>query len=86
MCNAAAALEGKGAKSVHAYVVHGVLSGAAVERVANSPLKSLVITDSIEATEEMKAAHNIRQISIAPLMGEAARRISEERSISELFK
>ena len=86
LCNAAGALEAKGAKSVHAYVVHGVLSGAAVDRVSTSPLKSLVITDSIKATEEMKAAHNIRQISIAPLMGEAARRISEERSISELFK
>jgi ribose-phosphate pyrophosphokinase len=86
LCNAAAALEAQGAKSVHAYVVHGVLSGAAVDRVVTSPLKSLVITDSILATDEMQAAHNIRQISIAPLMGEAARRISEERSISELFK
>ncbi len=86
LCNAAGALEAKGAKEVHAYVVHGVLSGQAVERVKNSPLKKLVITNSIEATEEMKAAHNIEQISIAPLIGEAARRISEERSISELFK
>lgn len=86
LCNAAAALEEGGAKEVHAYVVHGVLSGKAVERVINSPLKELVITDSIQATEEMKAAHNIKQISIAPLIGEAARRISEERSISELFK
>ncbi|MGH1455553.1 MAG: ribose-phosphate pyrophosphokinase [Alphaproteobacteria bacterium] len=86
LCNAAVALEAKGAKEVHAYVVHGVLSGAAVERVTASPLKSLVITDSIAATEEMKAAHNIEQITIAPLIGEAARRITEERSISELFK
>lgn len=86
LCNAAAALQEQGAKEVHAYVVHGVLSGAAVERVTSSPLKSLVITDSIAATEEMKAAHNIEQISIAPLIGEAARRISEERSISELFR
>lgn len=86
LCNAAKALEDKGAKEAHAYVVHGVLSGAAVERVSNSNLKSLVITDSIAATEEMKAAHNIEQITIAPLIGEAARRISEERSISELFK
>lgn len=86
LCNAAAALEENGAKEAHAYVVHGVLSGQAVERVKSSPLKSLVITDSIEATDEMKAAHNIHQVSIAPLIGEAARRISEERSISELFK
>ncbi|MBI1301785.1 MAG: ribose-phosphate diphosphokinase [Alphaproteobacteria bacterium] len=86
LCNAAGALQEKGAKEVHAYVVHGVLSGAAVERVSSSPLKKLVITDSIEATDEMKAAHNIDQISIAPLIGEAARRIFEERSISELFR
>ena len=86
LCNAAVALEKNGAKEVHAYVVHGVLSGAAVDRVVGSPLKNLVITDSIAATDEMKAAHNITQISIAPLIGEAARRISEERSISELFK
>ena len=86
LCNAAVALEKNGAKEAHAYVVHGVLSGGAVERVTKSPLKSLVITDSIMATDEINAAHNIQQISIAPLMGEAARRISEERSISELFK
>lgn len=86
LCNAAIALESQGAKEVHAYVVHGVLSGAAVERVSKSTLKTLVITDSIAATEEMKAAPNIEQVSIAPLIGEAARRISEERSISELFR
>ncbi|PCJ99886.1 MAG: phosphoribosylpyrophosphate synthetase [Zetaproteobacteria bacterium] len=86
LCNAAIALEGVGAQEVHAYVVHGVLSGKAVELISASPLKTLVITDSIEATDAMKAAHNIDQVSIAPLIGEAARRISEERSISELFK
>ena len=86
LVNAAMALEENGAKEAHAYVVHGVLSGKAVERVVDSPLKSLVITDSIAATKAMKEAHNIKQISIAPLIGEAARRISEERSISELFK
>ncbi len=85
LCNAAVALEAHGAKAVHAYVVHGVLSGAAVERVKSSPLKELVITDSIAATEEMKEAHNIVQIPIAPLIGEAVRRVNQERSISELF-
>jgi ribose-phosphate pyrophosphokinase len=85
LCNAAVALEEQGAKGVYAYVVHGVLSGQAIERVKNSPLKKLVITDSIQATEEMEAAENIKQLSIAPLIGEAARRISEERSISALF-
>ncbi len=86
LCNAAGALIDKGAKEVHAYVVHGVLSGAAVDRVTASPLKNLVITDSITATEEMKQAHNIEQISIAPLIGEATKRIYKEQSISELFK
>lgn len=86
LCNAAIALESQGAQEVHAYVVHGVLSGKAVELVSKSTLKTLVITDSIAATEEMKAAPNIEQVSIAPLIGEAARRISEERSISELFR
>jgi len=86
LCNAAVALEENGATGVYAYVVHGVLSGQAIERVTNSPLKKLVITDSIQATEEMIAAPNIEQLSIAPLIGEAARRISEERSISALFR
>ncbi len=86
LCNAAVALEEQGAIGVYAYVVHGVLSGKAIEKVTNSPLKKLVITDSIQATEEMEAAENIEQLSIAPLIGEAARRISEERSISALFK
>ncbi len=86
LCNAAIALEGEKAKEVHAYVVHGVLSGKAVERITNSTLKTMVITDSIAATDEVRNAHNIKQISIDYLIGEAARRISEERSISELFK
>ena len=85
LCNAAVALEDHGAKEVHSYVVHGVLSGQAVKRVEDSPLKTLVVTDSIEATEEMKNADTIQQISIANLVGEAARRIHEERSVSELF-
>ncbi len=85
LCNAAEALHDAGAASVHAYVVHGVLSGGAVARVASSPIKSLVITDSILATEAVRLASNIRQISIAPLMAEAMRRISEERSVSSLF-
>ncbi len=86
LCNAASALKEQGAKEVHAYVVHGVLSGAAVERVTNSPLEKLVITDSIAATDEMTASSKIVQIPIAPLIGEAVRRVNEERSISELFE
>ncbi|MGE5475171.1 MAG: ribose-phosphate pyrophosphokinase [Bacteroidales bacterium] len=85
LCNAAAALMKAGAVSVSAYVTHGVLSGGAVARVTSSPLEELVITDSIPATEAVKAAPNIRQITIAPLMAESIQRISEERSVSSLF-
>lgn len=86
LCNAAVALKENGAKSVHAYVVHGVLSGGAVARVASSAIEKLVITDSICAPEAVRVSPNIVQLSIAPLMGEAIKRISEERSISALFK
>jgi ribose-phosphate pyrophosphokinase len=85
LCNAAEALMKAGAVSVSAYVTHGVLSGGAVARVTSSPLEELVITDSIPATEAVKMAHNIRQITIAPLMAESIQRISEERSVSSLF-
>jgi len=86
LCNAAEALMKAGAKSVSAYVTHGVLSGGAVARVSASPLQELVMTDSIQATEAVRVAQNIRQITIAPLLGEAMRRISEEQSVSSLFK
>ena len=85
LCNAAEALRKAGATSVSAYVTHGVLSGGAVARVTSSPLQSLVITDSIQATEAVRLAQNIRQLTIAPLMAEAIKRISEERSVSSLF-
>ncbi|GAA0598814.1 ribose-phosphate pyrophosphokinase [Caenispirillum bisanense] len=85
LCNAAVALMNAGAKSVSAYVTHGVLSGGAVARVTSSPLKELVITDSIQATEAVRLADNIRQITIAPLLAEAIDRISDERSVSSLF-
>ncbi len=85
LCNAASALMEDGAASVLAYVTHGVLSGGAVARVTASPLESMVITDSIKATEAVRVAQNIEQLTIAPLMAEAIRRISEESSISSLF-
>ena len=85
LCNAAEALKKHGAKAVYAYVTHGVLSGGAVARVTASQLEGLVITDSILATEAVRLARNIRQVSIAPLIGEAMRRISEETSVSSLF-
>ncbi len=85
ICNAAEALIKEGARSVSAYVTHGVLSGKAIERVSKSALSEMVITDSIQATSDVKACKKIRTVSIAPLLGEALRRISEESSVSSLF-
>ena len=85
LCNAAQALVDNGADGVYSYVTHGVLSGGAVARVTASPLKMLVLTDSIVATEAVRVSQNIRQLTIAPLIAEAIRRISEERSVSSLF-
>ena len=85
LCNAAVALMEARASSVCAYVTHGVLSGGAVARVSSSPIERLVITDSIAATEAVRLSHNIRPLTIAPLIAEAMRRISEERSVSSLF-
>lgn len=86
LCNAAEALMESGAKAVYAYVVHGVLSGGAVAKIAASPMKMLVTTDTIPATEAVKMSDCVQQLTVAPLIGEAIRRISEERSISALFK
>jgi ribose-phosphate pyrophosphokinase len=85
LCNAAVALSEAGASVVSAYVTHGVFSGGAVARVTSSPLESLVITDSIMATEAVRVSHNVEQLTIAPLIAEAIRRISEESSVSSLF-
>jgi ribose-phosphate pyrophosphokinase len=85
LCNAAEALMAHGAATVAAYVTHGVLSGGAVARVGASPLEALVTTDSIQATEAVRVSRNVRQITIAPLIAEAMRRISDERSVSSLF-
>jgi ribose-phosphate pyrophosphokinase len=85
LCNAAAALMDQGAQDVYAYITHGVLSGGAVSRISSSKLKELVITDSIQPTEAVKVARNIRVITIAPLMGEAIARTASEASVSSLF-
>ncbi len=86
LVNAAEALLAQGAKDVTAYITHGVLSGGAVARITSSKLKNLVITDSIQPTEAVKIARNIRVISIAPLIGEAIGRTSREESVSSLFE
>ncbi|NEX94428.1 ribose-phosphate pyrophosphokinase [Caulobacter sp. 17J65-9] len=85
LCNAAAAMIERGAASVSAYVSHGVLSGPAVERVKKSVLHELVITDSIEQPEQVLACGKVRTVTVAPLIGEAIRRIANEESVSKLF-
>jgi len=85
LCNAAVALRDEGATSVGAYVTHGVLSGGAVGRVAGSPLDRMVITDSIQATEAVRVSDKLRPLTIAPLFGEAIKRINDETSVSSLF-
>ena len=82
LCNAAQALLDAGATSVVAYVTHGVLSANAVARVSASRLETLVITDSIRATEAVRVSDKVRELSVAPLIGEAIRRISDESSVS----
>ena len=85
LCNAAEALIKAGAKSVSAYITHGVLSGPAVERIKKSKLDELVITDSIAPTKLILDASNIRILHLAPLIAEAIRRISSDSSVSSLF-
>jgi ribose-phosphate pyrophosphokinase len=83
--NAADALLEKGATEVYAYITHGVLSGGAVARISGSRLKELVITDSIQPTQAVKVARNIRTLSVATLIGEAIGRTAAEESVSSLF-
>ena len=85
LCSAAQSLMEAGAAEVSAYIIHGVLSGAAIERVNASVLKELVITDSIQAHGRVSAEGKIRTVSCARLMGEAIRRIANEESVSKLF-
>lgn len=85
LANAATALKESGAKSVNAYITHGVFSGPAIERINNSPIDKMIITDSILPTNEVLNSNKIEIISIAPLIGEAIDRISGNRSVSSLF-
>jgi len=85
LCNAAAALMEQGAKDVSAYITHGVLSGPAVERITDSMLKEVVITDTISQPDTVKSCKKIRECSVATLIGEAIRRIANDESVSKLF-
>ena len=84
--NAAKVLKLKGAKEIHVYITHGVLSGDAVNKIKKSPIKNLVITDTIDNYKKIKFAKNIEILSVSNLMGEAIRRISNSTSVSFLFK
>jgi ribose-phosphate pyrophosphokinase len=85
LCHAASALKSHGAVSVSAYITHAVLSGPAVSRIAESELDELVVTDTIPLTDEAKASPRIRQLSVAELLAETMRRISDEESVSSLY-
>jgi len=85
LCNAAKALKINGAQEIYSYIVHGVLSGNALEKIKGSDIKELILTDTIQATESVKNIKNIRHISIAPLLGEAIKRINSDSSVSALF-
>ncbi len=85
LTNAAEALKQAGAASVSAYITHGVLSGNAVERIQKSVLDEFVMTDTIQPSDAAKKARKIRVLTIAPLLGEAIRRIANEESVSKLF-
>lgn len=85
LCNAAGALKERGAKAVVAYITHPVLSGAAIERITNSALDELVVTDTIPLSEAAQACPKIRQVSCASIIGETLSRIAREDSVSSLF-
>ncbi len=85
ICKAASALMEKGAKEVYAIATHPVLSGKAVERVANSPLKALIVSDTIPLGEDAKHLDKIKVLSVGELLGDAIRRINTDDSISSLF-
>lgn len=85
LCNAAKALKDKGANSVSAYITHGVLSDPAIERITNSVLTEVVITNTISQPAKVKACEKVREVSVATLLGEAIRRIANDESVSKLF-
>ncbi len=85
LCNAAEALIKEGAAEVSAYVSHGVLSGGAIERVQASSLKEVVVTDSIDGPDDVRGCGKVRYVPVAPLIGEAIRRIANEELVSKLF-
>ena len=86
LCKAADALKERGAKSVFAYATHPVLSGSAFDNITNSKIDEIVVTDSIPLTEKIKSTGKVRTLTLAPMLAEAIRRISNEESISAMFE
>ena len=84
LCNAAKEIKKKGAKDIAAYITHGVFSGKAIARISKSPIKRVVVTDSIEPIQSTKNSTKINIISVSPLLSEAIKRISAEKSVSVL--
>ena len=84
--NAAQALKDKGAKDVYVYITHAVLSGEAVSKIEKSKIKKLITTDTIDNSKKIRKSKKIEVISIAPMMSEAIKRISNSTSVSSLFK
>ena len=86
LCNAAEALKSHGAKRVVAYCTHPILSGPAIDRINNSQLDELVVTDSIPLSQESQSSPRIRQLTLSIMLAEAMRRISNEESLSAMFR
>jgi ribose-phosphate pyrophosphokinase len=86
LCKAAEALKDRGAKRVFAYATHPVFSGLAAKNIAESKIDEVIITDSIPLTDEIKAVGKVKQLTLAPMLAEAIRRISNEESISAMFE
>jgi ribose-phosphate pyrophosphokinase len=85
LCNAAFALKEEGAENVYAYCSHGVLSGGAVDRLMESPLQEVIITDTIPLRGEEVSCKKLKVLSVAPLLAEAIKRIHRDESVSSLF-
>ena len=85
LCNAAKAIKRKGGKDISAYITHGVFSDKAIARISKSPIKKLVVTDSIDPIQSIKNSTKITVLSVATLLSEAIKRISTEKSVSVLF-
>ena len=85
LCNAADALKTEGAVKVSAYIVHPVLSGNAIEKISQSKLDQLVVTDTIPLSKEAQSCNKIRVVTMAPTLAEAIRRVNNEESISAMF-